>query len=237
MFAKHSIHYHHLRDYFYVFSIWDETNTALSWKETLEYCEILGLQTVPVFSTGITRQELIENEFEEYTKDCPDDVEGYVLRFSERIPYHLFKSRTAKYVRSGHVQTSKFWMNEVVIPNVLEEGPRYNTDEMREILKILRNLEIGSLSSVSLVDLILFIKDLGNNFYDSIRIKYKILRSIKKLEEEEERLGGWSNINTETTLKSLKAIYEVLFCDFSKVPLNINGPFPGITSYRLKIGK
>lgn len=119
----------------------------------------------------------------------------------------------------------------------MEEGPRYNTDEMRDILQILRSLEIDSVSSVSVLDLINFIKDFGDNFDDSIRVKYKIINAINKLEEEEKRLGEWTNINTGATLTSLKAIYESIFCDFSKVPLNINGPLPGIISYRLKIGK
>ena len=34
MFAEHSIHYNNLETYFYVFSIWNETNDCLSWDET-----------------------------------------------------------------------------------------------------------------------------------------------------------------------------------------------------------
>ena len=36
MFAKHSIHYKNLDDFFLMFSIWNEKNECLSWKETEE---------------------------------------------------------------------------------------------------------------------------------------------------------------------------------------------------------
>lgn len=52
LWAKHSIHYKHLHAYFQVFSIW-MNNMALSWDDTIEWCELLGLSTVPVLYRGI----------------------------------------------------------------------------------------------------------------------------------------------------------------------------------------
>ena len=57
LYAKHSIHYHNLDSFFYLFSVWDEQNHCLSWEETEEYAKLLGLITVPVFYRGIWNQE------------------------------------------------------------------------------------------------------------------------------------------------------------------------------------
>jgi hypothetical protein len=123
MYAKHSIHYHHLPSYFLVYSIWDENNIALSWDDTVQYCGILGLPTVPVFYRGIwgteTRSDL-EKAFKIYQNVSQDTVEGYVVRVTGRVPYKDYRHSYAKWVRKGHVQTSVFWMREKVVPNELE---------------------------------------------------------------------------------------------------------------------
>ena len=124
MYAKHSIHYQHLRSYFYVYSIWNENNIALSWNETVEYCDILDLPTVPVFYRGVwgpeTRAEL-ERAFKAYQDTSQDLVEGYVVRVTGRVPYKDYRRSYAKWVRKGHVQTSVFWMREKIVPNELED--------------------------------------------------------------------------------------------------------------------
>jgi hypothetical protein len=38
-YARHSIAYTHLSDYQLLLSIWDETNTCLSWQETQEWAQ------------------------------------------------------------------------------------------------------------------------------------------------------------------------------------------------------
>jgi hypothetical protein len=124
MYAKHSIHYHHLKSYFYVYSIWDENNISLSWDDTVAYADILGLPTVPVFYRGVwgpeTRGEL-EKAFKAYQDASQDPVEGYVVRVTGRVPYKDYRRSYGKMVRKGHVQTSVFWMREKVVPNELEK--------------------------------------------------------------------------------------------------------------------
>lgn len=122
LYAKHSIHYHNLGTYFEVFSIWNERNIALNWKETVQYSLLLGLQTVPLFYVGIWNPEVIHHQFLEYCDKSVDGVEGYVIRITDEIPYATFHRSTAKWVRKGHVQTSKHWMKEKVIPNELYKG-------------------------------------------------------------------------------------------------------------------
>lgn len=120
LYAKHSIHYSNLRSYFNVFSIWNERNEALSWKETIEYCDLLGLITVPVFYKGIYDPIEITKAFEKYCKDSRDPVEGYVIRVSGVIPFSKFRKNVAKWVRANHVQTTHNWIQQQVIPNLLK---------------------------------------------------------------------------------------------------------------------
>ena len=49
VYARHSISYGSLPSYFFLFSIWNGANEALSWEETLEWASLLGLETPPVF--------------------------------------------------------------------------------------------------------------------------------------------------------------------------------------------
>lgn len=126
VYAKHSIPYRHLNSYFYVFSIWDENNQCLSWEETKQYSEMLGLQTVPEMCTfqvsSLEKFKGMLNTWWQVTKkQSPDPVEGYVVRNIDSFPYKNFRRETAKYVREGHVQTDKFWMTQPVIPNKLRE--------------------------------------------------------------------------------------------------------------------
>ena len=52
LFARHSIPYENLATYFYLFSIWDSTNTALSWDATKEWATRLDLTTAPEIYRG-----------------------------------------------------------------------------------------------------------------------------------------------------------------------------------------
>lgn len=119
LYAKHSIHYHNLKSYFYLFSVWDEQNRCLSWGDTEEYAELLGLETVPVFYRGVWNETAVSAAFEGFKQKSSDEVEGYVIRIAGSIPYAMFQRHMAKWVRPGHVQTSEFWMNQKVIPNEL----------------------------------------------------------------------------------------------------------------------
>jgi hypothetical protein len=105
LFAKHSISYDNLKSFFYVFSIWDENNNCLSWKETREYASMLGLECVPVIYEGKWDEEKIKS----IELDLSNQ-EGYVVRYSGNFNYCDFKNNIAKFVRKGHVQTKHNWM-------------------------------------------------------------------------------------------------------------------------------
>jgi len=119
MYAEHSIHYDHLEDYFLVFSIWDDENRCLSWKDTVEFSALLGLETVPAFYTGVWDKEAAHKAFEGYCRHSKDPVEGYVVRTAGSFRFESYAMNTAKWVRRNHVQTDQFWMSKPVVPNGL----------------------------------------------------------------------------------------------------------------------
>lgn len=115
VYAKHSIHYTDLESWFYLFSVWNEKNVCLSWDETKEWAELLNLTMVPEIYRGVFDEKAIEKAFEPYK----NFHEGYVVRLTDAFPYRAYRFSTAKYVRPGHVQTTRFWFREPVVPNLL----------------------------------------------------------------------------------------------------------------------
>ena len=115
LWAEHSIHYDSLSSYFYGFSIWNEMNVCLSWEETLQWFELFGIQSVPVLYDGIWDEKKIRG----LEKDLKwERNEGYVVRVADAYPYSQFKNSIAKFVRKGHVQTTKHWrQGRQFIPN------------------------------------------------------------------------------------------------------------------------
>lgn len=119
LYAKHSIGYDNLESYFYMFSIWNENNYCLSWDETIEYGEILGIQHVPVIWRGIFDENLVRSLPEKLDLE---KVEGFVVRCVDGFPYGAFRKNLAKYVRKGHVaETAHNWKMQMVVPNKLKE--------------------------------------------------------------------------------------------------------------------
>lgn len=118
LYASHSISYENLPSYFMVFSIWDENNCCKSWDETVEWCQLLGLETVPVLYRGIWDEETIKSLYQEIYDG--NECEGYVVRISGEFRYRDFRKSAAKYVRKGHVQTSTHWMHSQITPNKLK---------------------------------------------------------------------------------------------------------------------
>lgn len=115
LWAEHSIHYYNLPSYFLGFSIWNERNVCLSWDETLEYFQLLGITSVPVLYDGMY-EDLVNGHpgklpkiREIERKLNPEYDEGYVIRIANEFKYGDFKSSIAKFVRAGHVQTTKHW--------------------------------------------------------------------------------------------------------------------------------
>lgn len=118
MYAKHSIFYDALPAYFLLFSVWNDKNECLSWAETVDWAELLGLHTVPVLYLGPWDEEKVKACWTGVSRFGPEQ-EGYVVRTVDRFAYDDFSKNVAKYVRRGHVQTGAFWMTQPVLPNQL----------------------------------------------------------------------------------------------------------------------
>ena len=117
IYALHSIEYTGLETYFEVFNIWKET-TCLSWNDTLEWCELLGLKTVPVLYRGPWDTDIVKGILD---GEDMNRVEGYVVRVAKSFELANFDTRIAKYVRKNHVQTDELWMLKPVVPNKLKD--------------------------------------------------------------------------------------------------------------------
>lgn len=119
LWAEHSIHYDDLESYFYGFSIWNERNECLSWADTLEYFDLLGIKPVDVVYEGPWDEQRVR-----FLADNLDTtkVEGLVVRLAGSFRYGDFKRSVAKWVRAGHVQTTKHWRaGQRFTPNQLKE--------------------------------------------------------------------------------------------------------------------
>lgn len=107
LYAEHSIHYDDLLSYFMGFSIWDDKNVCLDWGQTLEWFILLGILPVTVLYDGVYDRKKIEGLS---TLDWGFH-EGYVLRLHDAFTYGEFPVCVGKYVRDGHIQTTKHWMH------------------------------------------------------------------------------------------------------------------------------
>jgi len=124
VYAKHSIKYNKLESYFLVFSIWNEINMCLSWDETKQWCDLLGLETVPVVLYGTWDKDCIQNWYNRYVTEAKRDnqeVEGYVVRLKDSFSYGNFRKSVAKYVRKNHVATHGGWMRQTLEMNELKK--------------------------------------------------------------------------------------------------------------------
>jgi len=114
VYARHSVSYDSLESYFFVFSILTAANEALSWSETREWADLLGLAVVPVLYEGAWDAKWVRALQLDTAKQ-----EGYVVRLAERIAFESFTESLAKWARRGHVQTSQHWMSMEIVPNGL----------------------------------------------------------------------------------------------------------------------
>ena len=124
LFAKHAIHYskangNALKTYFYMFSIWDDKNTCLSWNDTKDWAELLEIELVPRFYEGTYDFNFIQ-ALNKRMEDSPDVIEGYVIRLTREYHYSEFKNVCGKYVRKGHVQNNHgHWARQKITKNEL----------------------------------------------------------------------------------------------------------------------
>ncbi|MFC4425028.1 RNA ligase family protein [Deinococcus navajonensis] len=118
LYARHSLAYEALDAYFYLFSVWDDTNSCLSWEDTQRWAEELGVPTPTVLYRGEWNERLVRN-----IPVNEAQMEGYVVRSAAAFPFGAFAQRVAKWVRAGHVQTDEHWLRRAVVPNGLRTRP------------------------------------------------------------------------------------------------------------------
>lgn len=118
LFAKHSIFYEELETYFMVFSIWNENNECLSWSDTVDICDMLGLKMVPVIGRIKYDEAYLKRLASSFDTNSS---EGYVIRNEKSFHYDNFSDNVAKWVRPKHVTTDQHWMYSMIIPNKLKQ--------------------------------------------------------------------------------------------------------------------
>lgn len=122
VYALHSIPYDRLTAFFYVFGIYDDQDCCLSWNDTVQWAELLGLETAPVLYRGTFDLTAIEAAFNGVSA-FGDTAEGYVVRLACGFPCADFARNLAKWVRPHHVQdTDEHWRSKPVVPNRLVSG-------------------------------------------------------------------------------------------------------------------
>ena len=123
LFAVHSIHYEELPDYFLAFMMFNNDgsrDTCLSWADTGEQLEALGLASVPVLYHGVWDEARVKDCCSMWSK-FGGVQEGYVVRVEDEFDVMNFGRSVAKYVRANHVQTDEHWMNKPVVKNGLKK--------------------------------------------------------------------------------------------------------------------
>lgn len=100
LWATHSIKYDDLTSYFLGFSAWRD-DICLSWDETIEWFNLLGITSVPVLTRGIWPLDLPKLDL--------NTQEGYVIRLADEYKLSDFTKSIGKFVRKGHVQTDDHW--------------------------------------------------------------------------------------------------------------------------------
>jgi hypothetical protein len=118
MFAVHSLEYSDLLSYFYVFNIWKDNYTCLSYDDAINTCKELGLLHVPEVYRGTFDLNKIKEVYNSLDKI---KHEGIVVRNTNSFMFQDFKYNVCKVVRPNHVQTDEDWLNNPIIKNRLKQ--------------------------------------------------------------------------------------------------------------------
>jgi hypothetical protein len=122
LYAKHSIFYKNLGNYFHGFSIWNEKNECLPWAETEDWFKLLGIQPVAKLYQGVWDESIARSYgtlIDENKYPDGKEVEGFVVRLADKFHYSQFSRSLAKFVRKNHVQTNKHWIKSSIVVNEL----------------------------------------------------------------------------------------------------------------------
>lgn len=106
MYARRSVAYDDLESPLFIIGIWDETNSLISWDDTVEWAALFGLPTVPLIYRGNDWEQANKAWSEQFDTEAS---EGYVIRDAGKIRYEDFSTHVAKWVRKDHVRTSADW--------------------------------------------------------------------------------------------------------------------------------
>ena len=109
LFAKHSIAYEGLpEEGFLVFAVINKyTNEFLSWSEVEDWARKLSFQTVPILA--LTGNAIYHDMPRGWTSHYSREIEGYVVRNTQRFKVDEINQNMAKWVRANHVQTDEHW--------------------------------------------------------------------------------------------------------------------------------
>ena len=92
----------------------------MSWKDTVEWCKLLGIEHVPVLYEGSWNDDPEKiHDFIWKNKYDEEKHEGYVIRNAGEFHYSQFRNNVMKYVRKNHVRTSTHWKYERIEKNKL----------------------------------------------------------------------------------------------------------------------
>ena len=121
VYAKHTIFYEGLTQYFYLFSIWDETQNCLSWEDTVEWSKMLGVETVPVLYQGIWDEDKVKSCWNGQSL-FKGKQEGYVVRLTSSFSLQDFPLSIGKFVSAEfkNNMSDVHWAQAKVVPNSLE---------------------------------------------------------------------------------------------------------------------
>ena len=126
VFAKHSIYYSRLPNYFLLFGIRAGDRWA-SWDDIEDLAQELDVPTVPVLFRGSVSdysalKEKILTLASGMSTYGDTEKEGLVIRVSAGFYDANFSTNIAKIVRANHIQTSDHWAKQSVIRNGLKHG-------------------------------------------------------------------------------------------------------------------
>jgi len=119
LYAKHSIGYDRLPDYFVLFGIADNNNISRPWTEVEEWANLLNLPHAPVLFQGVWDADIVKQLYPFPSRFCNSVAEGYVVRSADAFPMVEFETNVAKFVRANHVQTDSHWMYQAIQANRL----------------------------------------------------------------------------------------------------------------------
>jgi hypothetical protein len=120
LYAKHSIAYDLLPDYFVLFGVADENNVSRPWSEVEEWSQLLEIPHAPVVWRGRWDAARVARlyPFPTAFSSSGTVAEGYVVRVAGAFPMSEFTTNVAKFVRAGHVQAgTAHWSRVAMQPN------------------------------------------------------------------------------------------------------------------------